>query len=500
MTSFFRRLEPAHWIALGAALLLLPRLGQGPLHTPWETHHAAVAARMAEDGPASAFTPAVGDEAYLERPATGYWLGALATRVFGPGTFAARLPSALAGVLLLWAAFVLVRRGRGTRAGALVAGVLATTPLCALLFRSARPDALAVTASCGSFLALAAAAVDPGAPRRVAWAGWALLGLAAGLGGLPAVAPPLAAIVLFATLGGRRPAWGALRPLAGLAIAVVVAAPLVVPPLALHGAAVTRAFFRPDVAEESPADDEKVKDRGRPDDRMGADVDFEALAWGAFPWSILAPAALIGLSLRRRRDVPPEPNRGLEPAAGVLAEPRPQGRGSDGAGSPGLADGEADERGRAFDFACVLWAVAAGGTAAILGDRFHHAPYGALVPVAVLVGLYVARKLDGEWSAVDAALTIAGIGLLAVCAHDLAGGARLAQAAGYFRPELPALPKSVAAQLAWPLRLATLGAGAALLGALLLRRWRWWIAAAAVAVSLAWTLGVVHVLGTLSAG
>ncbi|MBI5487688.1 MAG: glycosyltransferase family 39 protein [Deltaproteobacteria bacterium] len=499
MTDFFRRLEPAHWLALGAALIFLPRLGQGDLRAPWEAHHAAVAARMAQDGPASAFTPAVGDESYLERPAAAYWPGALAVRVFGPGAFAARLPSALAGILLVWAAFVLVRRGRGARAGALVAGVLATTPLCALLFRSALPDALAVTASCASFLALAAAAVDPGTPRRVAWAGWALLGLAAGVGGLPAAVPPLAAIVLFAAFGGRSPAWGALRPLAGLGIAVVIAAPLIVPALVLHGAAVTRAFLRPDVAEESPADEEKLKDRGKPDDRMGADVDFEALAWGAFPWSVLAPAALIGLSLRRR-GASSEPNRGLEPAADVAAEPRPEGRGSDAAGSPGQVDGEGEERGRAFEFACVLWAVAAVGTTAILGDRFHHAPYGTVVPVAVLIGLYVARKLDGEWSAVDAALTVAGLGLLAVCAHDLAGGARLAQATAYFPSELPALPKNVVAHLVWPLRLGALGAGTVLLSALLLRRWRWWLAAAAVAVSLVWTLGVVHVLGTSSAG
>jgi 4-amino-4-deoxy-L-arabinose transferase-like glycosyltransferase len=452
--QLLRRLEPGHWIALGTALLLLPLLGRGALHQPWEQRHAGIAARMAEDGPSSAFTPTLDDEAYLERPPAAYWPAALATKLFGAGTFAARVPSALAGILLVWGVYVTVRRARGKGPAAIVAGVAATTPLAMLLFRSALPEALALAASSGSFLALAAAAVDPATPSRVAWAGWLLLGLAAGLGGLPAVAPPLVAVILFALLGGRRPAWGALRPVAGLGAAAVVAAALLAPAFVLHGPAATRALVRPDVAEESPVEEEKLEGRPRPDDRMGFDTDLEATAWGAFPWSALLPAALIGLALRRR---------------------------SDGEIAPAASD---------FDFACLLWLVASFGTTALLGDRFHHDPYGALVPLAVVVGLYVSRKVDGEWSSVDAILVVAGLGLLVVGYRDLSGGAHLAQAANYFAPPLP----GPIGGIAWPLRLALLGSGAVLVLVLLLRRWRWWLAAAAVAAALAWTLGAVHVL------
>jgi hypothetical protein len=108
----------------------------------------------------------------------------------------------------------------------------------------------------------------------------------------------------------------------------------------------------------------------------------------------------------------------------------------------------------------------------------------------VVVGLYVSRKVDGEWSSVDAILVVAGLGLLVVGYRDLSGGAHLAQAASYFAPPLPGPVRGIA----WPLRLALLGTGAVLVLVLFLRRWRWWLAAAAVAAALAWTLGAVHVL------
>jgi 4-amino-4-deoxy-L-arabinose transferase-like glycosyltransferase len=464
-----RTLDPAHWIALAAALVFLPLLGATELAGPWEQLHAAVMQRMAEDGPASAFTPVRHDETYLDRPAPAYWLGAAAIKLFGAGSFAARLPAALAGILLVWGVFMVVRRLRGSATAALAAGVTATVPLAILLFRSALPEALAVAASSGSFLALAARATDPAAPRRYEAAGWILLGLAFGLGGAPAALPPIAALVPFALLRGRRPAWGALRPFRGALVALAVAAPLAIPPFVLHGAAAWRGVLRPDVAEESAVDDEKLEGDARPDDRMGFDVDLESLAWGAFPWSALAPAALLGLALRRRKpDVLP-----ASMAAG-----------------PATAVDDTEERGRDFDFACVLWLLAAFGTTALLGDRWHHDPFGALVPLGVVVGLYLGRKVAGEWSPVDAVLAVAGAGLLLVLTRDLGGGGRLAQA---FSSYAPGNQVGLLA-LAWPLRVAAFGTGAAILAALLMGRWRGWTAGVAVGTALIWTLAVVHAL------
>jgi len=455
-----RALDPAHWIALAAALLLLPALGATELHGGWEQLHAGIAQRMAADGPASAFAPARGDDVYLERPSPAYWLGALATRVFGANSFAARLPSALAGILLVWTVVVLVRRVRGPRAAALAAGVTATVPLAALLFRTALPAALPVALSSVAFLALAVGAADETAPRRIGWLGWALLGAAFGVGGVPVAVPPLAALLLFALFAGRRPAWGSLDPLRGALLAVAVAAPLVVPSFVLHGPAAARGLVRPDIAEESPVSDEQLE-ATKPDDRMGFDADLEALAWGAFPWSALLPAAVLGLALRRRRTEAP-----------------------DGAAAPE----NGAERGRAFDLACLLWLAAAFGTTALLGDRWHHDPYGSLVPLGVVVGLYLARKVEGEWSPVDAILLLAGLGLLLVTWRDLGGGTRLARLSDY----LASGGTPTMRGLAWPLRIAALGAGGTLLAAAAARRWWWWLAAALVAVSLGWTLVVVH--------
>lgn len=476
LRSWLGRLEPAHWIALAAALLLLPRLGLRPPLEPWESLHAGVAARMAEDGPGNAFGPVAGEEFYLDRPAAAYWPAALATKLLGPTPLAARLPVALTGIVLVWGVFVLVRRARGARTAALAAGVAATTPLLLLLYRTALPAALALAASGLAALALLAAAVDAKAPRYLAWLGWALVGLAFGLGGLPAALPPLLAVAAVLLWSGRATAWKSLRPVSGLLAMLAVAAPLCVPALAIHGPAALQGFLRPDVAEESPVADEQLEPVGKrkPDDRMGFDAGLEALAWGAFPWSALFPAALVGLALRRRRaDGASPPATGADDAAAGVDEPD-----------------EVERRGRDFEFGALAWGVAAWGTTALLGDRFHHDPFGALLPLAVLVGLYLGRKLEGEWSAVDAALLVAGAGLLLAFHRDVAGGPRLAQLAAYFSTDhLLALQPP-----AWVARVALLGVGAAVGLALVRRRWRWWMAAAALAAALVWTLGVLHVV------
>jgi 4-amino-4-deoxy-L-arabinose transferase-like glycosyltransferase len=472
LRSWLGRLEPAHWIALAAALLLLPGLGLRPPLEPWERLHAGVIARMAEDGAGNAFGPALGDEFYLERPAAAYWPAALATTLLGPTPLASRLPAALAGIALVWAVFVLVRRARGTRTAALAAGVAATTPLLMLLYRTALPEALALAASGSAALALLAAAADSTAPRYLAWLGWTLWGLSFGLGGLPAALPPALAILAFLAWSGRTPAWSRLKPVAGLLVSLAVAAALCVPALAIHGPAALRGYLRPDIAEESPATDEQIE-RSKPDDRMGFDADLEALAWGAFPWSALAPAALLGLALRRRRTT------GTETAATDDAQV------VDGAATE--AD-ETERRGRDFEFGVLAWTVAAWATTALLGDRFHHDPFGALLPLAVLVGLYLGRKLDGEWSAVDAALLIAGAGLMFAFHRDVAGGSRLSLLAAYLSADTAtALRPPV-----WAGRAALLGVGAAVGLSLIWRRWRWWLAAAAVAAALVWIAGVLH--------
>jgi 4-amino-4-deoxy-L-arabinose transferase-like glycosyltransferase len=478
LRSLFGRLEPAHWIALAAALLLLPQLGRRPLLEPWEPFHAGVTARMAEDGWGNAFGPTADDEFYLERPAAAYWPGALATQLLGPTALAARLPAALAGIVLVWGVFVLVRRARGPRTAALAAAVTATTPLLMLLYRTALPAALAVAASGLAALALLAAATGPdgaagagtdgaAAPRRprwLAWIGWGLVGLAFGLGGLPAALPPLVAVAALLVWSGRATAWRSLRPVSGLLATLAVAAPLCAPALAIHGPAAWRGYLRPDVAEESPATDEQLEPVGKrkPDDRMGFDADLEALAWGAFPWSALAPAALLGLAWRRRR--PDE-----APPADAAAD-------------------EAERSGRDFEFGVLAWGVAAWGTTALLGDRFHHDPFGALLPLAVLVGLYLGRKLDGEWSAMDAVLLIAGAGLLYAFHRDFASGPRLSLLTAYFAVDQATILRAPA----WLGRTVLLGVGAALGVALVWRRWRWWLAGAAVAAALAWTAGWLH--------
>src|SRR6266540_4227097 len=88
LTLFF---GPAYFLFLGSA----------PLIEPDEARYAEIAREMLERG--DFITPHLNYVKYFEKPPLHYWLTALSFTVFGQNEFAARLPSALAGLLgVLW--------------------------------------------------------------------------------------------------------------------------------------------------------------------------------------------------------------------------------------------------------------------------------------------------------------------------------------------------------------------------------------------------------------
>lgn len=91
-----------------------------------EATYAAVAWDSLQSG--SIFPLRLGDRLYFEKPPTTIWLLQLSFLTLGPTTFAARLPSALAGLALTAATFWLWRRWIGTSASLLAALVLLTSP------------------------------------------------------------------------------------------------------------------------------------------------------------------------------------------------------------------------------------------------------------------------------------------------------------------------------------------------------------------------------------
>jgi 4-amino-4-deoxy-L-arabinose transferase-like glycosyltransferase len=167
--------------------------------------------------------------AYLEKSPLIYWLIALSYKIFGVHDWAARIPVALSAMGLCWltAAFGIWAFGR--RAG-FYAGLIVATCIGLFLFtRVLIPDVmltLTIALAMWAFLR----ALDEEEPRPSLWAFILAASLGVGLLLKSAVAVlfPVAAgaIYLFLThqlFSGK--AWRRLRPLSGLAIVLLIAAP-----------------------------------------------------------------------------------------------------------------------------------------------------------------------------------------------------------------------------------------------------------------------------------
>jgi 4-amino-4-deoxy-L-arabinose transferase-like glycosyltransferase len=166
---------------------------------------------------------------YLEKAPLVYWMMAASYRVLGVHDWAARLPLAIAVVLLCWVTFRFGRWAFGDNAG-MFAGLALGTCLGLWLFtRILIPDAmvtLTITASIWAWLRL----LEPDEEHRFRWA--AVLGVSLGIGlllkGLIAVVFPALASFVFMALTRQLFSWRAWNKinlwLVAL-IAIAIAAP-----------------------------------------------------------------------------------------------------------------------------------------------------------------------------------------------------------------------------------------------------------------------------------
>ncbi|HVV15956.1 MAG TPA: glycosyltransferase family 39 protein [Polyangia bacterium] len=182
-------------VIAGGLLLYVPFAGSYGLWDPWETHYAEVARQMTHRGDyISLWWPGSPRDAdvFWSKPALSFWLMSLTMRLFGiglPGNpagemalghraeWAARLPFCLAGVLGIFAVYLLGKRLVSRRAGLLAAVVVATAPMYSLVARQAMTDMafvgpMAMALALGA-LALFEAGQDGELPRRGrGWWSW----------------------------------------------------------------------------------------------------------------------------------------------------------------------------------------------------------------------------------------------------------------------------------------------------------------------------------------
>jgi len=166
---------------------------------------------------------------YLEKSPAIYWMIAISYRIFGAHDWAARIPVALAAVLLVWVTCLYGRWAFGERAGYYAGLVLATCVGLFLFTRIQIPDVMLTLSVCLAFWAFQRA-TDPEETHPHRWAAVlaASLGVGVMLKGLIALVIPGGGILLYLVLTRRlfsREVWKSMHVASGAAIFLAIAAP-----------------------------------------------------------------------------------------------------------------------------------------------------------------------------------------------------------------------------------------------------------------------------------
>ena len=273
-----------------AGLLLLAGLGSVALTDRDEGANAEAAREMLARG--SWITPMLGELPRFAKPALVYWLMAAGYGVLGVGETAARLPSAVAALLLVLVQYAFASWAFG-RNVALRAGLILLLSLeYVVVGRMALTDAtLAFWTTVAGYAFLRG---WWGSPPRGRWyaLAWIAAGLAALTKGPVGLLIPLGGVIVYLLVaGGVRQAWREAWPLRGLGLFILVAVPWYAVMFWLHGW---------DYAARARG--ETIGRIVRPVTGPGGTVLFyiPVLLVGFFPWSAFLPEA-VGAGLRQAR-------------------------------------------------------------------------------------------------------------------------------------------------------------------------------------------------------
>ena len=221
-------------LAALAGLLLLVGLGAVALTDRDEGANAEAAREMLVER--SWISPTLGGAPRFAKPAFVYWLTAGAYAVLGVSETAARLPSAVAALLLVLVQHAFVRWAFGREVAWRAALVLLLSVEFVAIGRMALTDAtLALWTTVAGYAFMRG---WWGAPPRGRWyaLAWIAAGLAALAKGPVGLLVPLGGVLLYLLLaGGLRQAWREAWPLRGLALFLLVAAPWYAAMFWIHG-------------------------------------------------------------------------------------------------------------------------------------------------------------------------------------------------------------------------------------------------------------------------
>jgi 4-amino-4-deoxy-L-arabinose transferase-like glycosyltransferase len=197
------------------------RLGYLPLSDPDEAHYAEITREMSAAH--EWLVPLLDGKPYIDKPVLFHWLQGTALWLFGQTEFAARMPSALAALLLMAITAWCGRHLFGRRTGDRAALLLATLPATFALSRIAIFDMVFTTCLFGAFACLAVGALEQ--RPRLQDVGFVLAAVAVLTKGPVAVILLAITACLCLAYPSTRAATRRVRWLRGLAIVTVIGAP-----------------------------------------------------------------------------------------------------------------------------------------------------------------------------------------------------------------------------------------------------------------------------------
>ena len=185
----------------------------------------------------------------MEKPPLTYWAMAACMKLLGRNEFAARLPSALAGLLAIWLTFRLAARMYSPRVGVIAGAMLGTSALFGAITRLALLD---TTLLCCVLLSMSGLweFVQSGS-RGGLWLFYLGCGAGALAKGPLGIALPIIALIGFVALERRWRMLLEMRALTGALIVCVVAGLWVIPANWLTGG---QLRVRTRLGEHDPAD------------------------------------------------------------------------------------------------------------------------------------------------------------------------------------------------------------------------------------------------------
>lgn len=229
-------------------------------------------------------TPWFNERPRFEKPVLLYWLQVPFVAALGATETAARAPAAIGGLLAVLAIFSMGRELVSIRAGLLAALLLATTFRFVLYARQGLTDVpVAAAITCGLWAMSRALRGPAGVSTHASRIAWACAGAGVLLKGPVGLLAPAVWSLWAAATGGRQ-ALMRTRPLGGLVILAVIAAPWYVAMLYLHGHAFLDVALGYEVLARYLSTDFPGRDRG------------VLYYWGVWlgdglPWSLFFPIA-----------------------------------------------------------------------------------------------------------------------------------------------------------------------------------------------------------------